>query len=199
MDFDYKSVKEWLESHVHQSITERSNAEDFKLMTNILKCHPDYDKWTYKIPEIFTITRSSQKKNLQVYVKFVGFDNKRLVSWVSCANRKIKKKDPLTQAMRTAITPQIQAFRTKHPVQECEICKVCRKIEVDHYPKTFANIKKTFLECDTNAKLPSKFIWIKSAYYFHPNDTTFAQKWETYHKDRATYRYLCDKCNQTNK
>ena len=89
---DYASVKEWLQSHVHQTITANSSPSDFELMTNILNCHPDKPKWKHQNPKSFIITRSSKKKHLQVMVHFEGLTSPRLVSWVACAKQKNYKK-----------------------------------------------------------------------------------------------------------
>jgi hypothetical protein len=198
MQFDYASVKEWLQSHVHQTITIQSCASDFELMSQILNCHPDKPKWKHQNPKSFIITRSSKKKSLLDLVQCEGLTSPRLVSWVACAKQKIKKTDRLTQAMRSAIKPQIHFYREHHHSKNCVICDCTHSIEVDHYPETFASIKHSFINNNVLTQpLPTKFNWNGRYYVFSGKDQHFSNEWEIFHKDRAKYRYLCAKCNQS--
>ena len=138
----YEEAKAWLESKVHRSICKGS--EDFLLMENILKNHPDYKNWINTDIEYFKITRAPKKKHLQVYMKMEGISRPRLVSWVSAVKGKKKAvnaekmtENAINSAMRTVVIPQIEEYKFLHPNKKCALCDNYEKIEVDHYPKKF--------------------------------------------------------------
>lgn len=183
-------IKIWLEEHVHR--TYNKNNPEFYTMLNFLEKHPNYVNWKNQEAEWFQITRSPKKKHIQVYVKFTDLKNKRLVSWKSCASGKVNKTNSLTAAMRNSVTEQIQNYRIHHPVEKCVLCESFANIEVDHYPKKFREIKAEFLQLDFPVP-QTRFHKNKTIFC---NNSTFEEMWKEYHKDNATYRYLCSTCNQ---
>ena len=62
---DYKTVKNWLEEHVHRIFNK--NTEEFYIMENILKKHPNYENWKNKNIKYFKITRCP-KKNIFKFI-----------------------------------------------------------------------------------------------------------------------------------
>jgi hypothetical protein len=193
----YEEAKNWLQSKVHTTI--KNGNDDFVFMMQVLQQHPNFNEWKHQNAEYFVITRSPKKKYLQVMVKFEGFKNPRLVSWVECVTQKLRHVDKLTQAMRSAISPQISDYRNRNPIRKCVLCKCDYepRIEVDHYPILFSTIKKLYL--DNVDSLPEKFRFTKGRYYFKENDIDWKTQWELFHAQNAQYRYLCDICNRSNK
>ena len=154
----------------------------------------------------------------------------RIISWVACVKGNVEtkssEKNKLTQAMRYAIRKQIQIWRNtigkNHELgRKCVLCECdnYEKLEVDHFPKTFSQIKKEF--CDNNeidekmvektkdektkdektkdkkTKKKIKIIWSpsKTTYQFQKGEKT-NMKWQQYHRIHASYRWLCGTCNK---
>ena len=185
---ELEETKSWLEAHVHR--TYNKNTEEFYVMLEMLKKHPNYPNWKKKDIEYFQITRAPKKKFLQVYIKVEGNKNSRLVSWKSCVTGKINKTDNLALAMRNSIKDQINEYVFRHPVKKCVLCETYNNIEVDHYPVKFRELKKDFI--DEN-EIP------KTRFYRNKHilcDDIFETEWKEYHKNNASYRYLCATCNQ---
>ena len=195
---DYNVAKAWLDEHCHRSIRSDVEVEEFILMETLLKNHPDYSGWLRKDVEYFKITRAPKKKHLQVYMKMEGVSRPRLVSWTACVTGKKRKTNNLTAAMRTTIIPQIEDWNMRHPSKTCALCGSGERIEVDHYPKKFREIKKEFLNQNVEDIPPLYFLrnkWIFS----NKVNNTFAENWYEFHLQHATYRFLCEKCNMREK
>lgn len=165
----------------------------FDTLCCLVQKHPNYNEWKYRIPISCKIIN---KKYIQLHVLFEGTKKYRIVSWVQCCGIK-NKKDPLTSAMRYAIRRQINQYKKLHIEKICILCHSNIKIEVDHYPTKFAEIKKLFLQ---NNVCPEQFNYHpkRGNYMFHKRDKAWNRKWQLYHKKHASYRYLCSKCNKSN-
>lgn len=214
---DYDTIKAWLEKRVHQTIT--SKHADFDMMNNILKKHPNYNEWKYQQCEAFKITRSPKNKALQVHIKMAKgkVDNIkintiqtlqkkeksewRIVSWVACATEKVGQKSSLknqtTQAMRFAVRKQIKNWRNANSYNpKCALCEKTKQLEVDHYPITFAEMRKEFVSKITDIeKVKIRWDNNKISYRFEKGEP-LNSKWQRYHLSRATYRWLCSDCNK---
>lgn len=153
--FDYDTVKQWLEARVHTTIKQTN--KDFAVMQTMLSNHPNYKDWKNQECEAFKITRSARNKALQVHMKMktpnassapaqtnaqpMGSkfgdmktlkkksDGWRIVSWVSCATGKVVRKpndtNKLTQAMRFAVRKQIQNWRNALGNRHNPKCVLC--------------------------------------------------------------------------
>lgn len=134
----------------------------------------------------------------------------RIISWVACVKgnvvTKSSEKNKLTQAMRHAIRKQIQIWRnsigkTQPLGHKCVLCECDNydKLEVDHFPKTFSQIKRDFLASHINDEMIGKIKieWspTKTSYRFQKGEKT-NMKWQRYHRIHATYRWLCSACNK---
>jgi hypothetical protein len=98
--------------------------------------------------------------------------------------------------MRYAIHQQIFDFKNKTTLV-CEICDSTDTIEIDHHTIPFRTLFKNF----TDGKvLPTIF---NNTYYnsacFRDEDHLFRCEWESYHKNNASLRPLCKKCNMTHR
>jgi hypothetical protein len=188
---NYETAKAWLAERVHRRVM--ANSVDFEIMDEMLKKHPDYGNWINVDIEYFQITRAPKKKSLQVYMKMKGISRPRIVSWTACVTGKKRKNNNLSAAMRSAIKYQIDDFSFRNPVKRCFVCDTYNRIEVDHFPKKFRDIKKEFLLNVDEGNIPKL--------YFHRTkwilpEGEFLNGWQAFHEHSASYRYLCDTCNQ---
>lgn len=196
-----ENVRSWLETHVHRTFHPTNN--EFTIMLELLQKHPNYENWTYQEITAFRITRSAQKKALQVEIE-VQLKNKRkwrLVSWKACVSGQQKNPDSdmkkLNSAMRYAIRKQISMFRKNNPIKKCAMCSSYANIEVDHDTnhKSFKTIRNEFIE--KHPDTPTNFTFAKYNYRFQKADQKYKRQWQLYHNRNAVYRYLCAHCNQT--
>jgi len=213
----YDKTKKWLGEHVHKNFFPR-NRPEFDILCSLVFRHPTKSEWKNQIPTSFKISRSPGTGSLVMYVRFKGMSKYRIVSWVACAKGKLAKhqtsgndNNKLNGAMRYAIRMQISNYRKTHHDQKCTLCGTGYRIEVDHYPKHFIDIKESFIKMKTekgNAP-PTDFKWHPKRGNFMFKDGTknndyydkkWKQSWQRYHKNKASYRYLCSTCNKkTNK
>lgn len=216
VNYSEESVRAWLSARNGRTFTESRNKEEFDWLFELLKRHPSYNDWVKKIATGFKITRSKGNKAIQLNVSFSqGEKTKkyRIVSWVACANQKLKKRqlpgstdDQLTSAMRYAIRRQIAIYKNEHPLQQCEICisekrNHSGRVEVDHFPKRFVMLRDDFIQ-QQNEKgrpNPTHFDWHPKhgISMFDKNSSQWKKAWQDYHRKHASYRYLCPTCNKT--
>ena len=213
----YDKTKKWLESRVHRNIFP-SNFEDFCILSQLLDRHPSKTSWKNQVPISFKISRSTGNGSLVMYVRFEGTNKYRIVSWVACGKGKLSKQqepdnpdNKLNSAMRYAIRLQINNYKKSHRTEICELCETGYRIEVDHYPIHFVNLKENFIKMksEKGEYPPTEFKWHPKKGIFMFKDGTKAndyydkkwkQSWQRYHNTHATYRYLCSTCNKkTNK
>lgn len=185
---NYKDTKLFL----HNNIGIYYKGEVFDVLCSMIEKHPNYNEWTYKTPKSIKVIK---KEYIQLHVLFDGTKKYRVVSWVQCC-KKVSKKDPLTSAMRYAIRRQINQYKKLNPNKVCVLCSSLVKIEVDHYPTPFCEIRNTFL---LNNAILEQFNYHpkRGNYMFRKQDKIYQRKWCLYHKQNATYRYLCSKCNKS--
>lgn len=199
MEVDEANIKDWLETHVHQTFY--PGHHQFDLLLAIVQRHPNYNNWKYQEITGFRITRSVQKKSIQVEIRVVCKTKQkwRLVSWKSCISGRQKVYNDLSKlnsAMRYAIRRQITMYRKNHPLKKCAMCDAQTKIEVDHDAnhKSFKVIRDEFIE--KYPEVPTDFIYAKYNFRFKKQDQDFKKKWQMYHNKHAQYRYLCENCNK---
>ena len=208
----YDKTKKWLEAHVHKNYFPRNS--EFQILSDLIDRHPSKSEWKNQTPTSFKISRSTGNGALVLYVRFDGMSNYRIVSWVACAKGKLTKNqasgsddNKLNGAMRYAVRMQIKNYRKSNPTEKCELCGTGYRIEVDHYPKHFVEIKEEFIQIkdDKGDSPPSDFKWHPKKGNFMFKDGTKAndyydkkwkQAWQRYHQKHATYRYLCSTCNK---
>ena len=160
-------------------------------LMDLFKNHPEYPK---KIENVIDIAIERNKQNPSFYeykiIKSNGdTDN---ISYRCCINKPCKDNN-LKNAMRYAVENQILEFRNNCNILECEFCKSRQNIHIDHI-KPFKELYDDFLK-DRN-DIPSIF---DDNYYnsakFQEIDEDFENEWSEYHKNNATLRCLCRKCN----
>jgi hypothetical protein len=108
-----------------------------------------------------------------------------------------KPKDNLSIAMRNAILSQTLEFRRNSElVCNIEKCKSTKKLVVDHYEPQFIELLSTFKKDVWKGPLPCSFNENRShSKVFKETDSAFEEEWYNYHKQHATLRILCEKCN----
>ena len=206
----YDKAKEWLGYHVDK-VYFSFNRSEFSLLSDLLNRHPDKNKWVNQTPLSFKISRSPGNNALVMYVKFEGMKNYRIVSWVACSTGKVTHQQSddnmLNGAMRYAIRKQVNNYKALHPIQICAICQSQYRIELDHFPKHFVQIKEDFINMKLSKEepAPTEFKWhpkkgnfmfkngTKSNNYY---DKKWKMSWQAYHNKHAEYRYLCSTCNK---
>ncbi len=206
----YDKAKKWLTTHVHKNFFPRN--PEFQILCDLIDRHPSKSSWSYQKPKSFKISRSPGNGSVVLYVRFEGLSKYRIVSWVAAAKGKLAKHQTgdntkLNGAMRYAIRVQIQMYRKSHLTQICVLCNSGHRIEVDHFPVHFVDIKENFIQMKTakGDPPPTDFKWHAKRGNFMFKDGTKAnsyyekkwkQAWQRYHKTHATYRYLCSTCNK---
>tara|TARA_R110000737_G_scaffold327250_1_gene341404 strand:- start:91 stop:747 length:657 start_codon:yes stop_codon:yes gene_type:complete len=124
---------------------------------------------------------------------------------IGCINRtqkqinKTNQNYNMAQAMRNCIRPQISDFlELNNNNKQCEFCKSNESLQVDHIHR-FRDLQKEFYDLVENSILtPMKFDKEpNNSIIFHEDNRNYSEKWFNYHKEKATLRYLCKKCNQT--
>ncbi len=213
----YDKAKKWLADHVHRNYFPR-NVLEFNTLYKLIDRHPSKRDWKNQVPTSFKISRSPANGALVMYVRFEGLNKYRIVSWVACAKGKLAKHqqsgnndNKLNGAMRYAVRIQVSNYKKSHPIQECVLCKTSYRIEVDHHPLHFVDIKENFIrmKLGKGGLPPANFKWHpkKGNFMFRDGnkandyyDKKWKQVWQRYHKKHAQYRYLCSTCNKkTNK
>jgi len=206
----YEKTKKWLEEHVHKNYFPRN--PEFQTLCGLIDRHPSKSEWVNQEPTSFKISRSAGTGSLVLYVRFSGLSNYRIVSWVACSKGKLANnsdENKLNGAMRYAIRKQISNYRNSHPIQICSICQTTQKIEVDHHPKHFQELRDNFvnMKAEKNEGPPAEFKWHpKKGNFMFKNgtkandyyDKKWKQGWQRYHLQHAEYRYLCSLCNKKN-
>lgn len=209
----YDKTKTWLNNHVHTNIFPSKPAE-FQLLCDLLYRHPSKSTWKNQTPLSFKISRSPGNGSINLHVRFEGLNKYRIVSWVACAKGKLAKHqevgnitNQLNGAMRYAIRQQISKYKKTTPNRICDLCQTEHRIEVDHYPKHFVQLKQDFIDMKhgKNELHPDTFKWHPKRGNFMFKDGTkltnyydkkWKQAWQRYHNKHATYRYLCSTCNK---
>ena len=94
--------------------------------------------------------------------------------------------------MRNVINDQIIEYRTAQNKLVCEFCQSTDNPHVDHIIH-FEKLMKDFIK---ENKAPETFLHeCNKKIRFRQEDEAFKTKWQQYHRENATLRILCAKCN----
>jgi len=103
----------------------------------------------------------------------------------------------LAGAMRSAVYDQTAALKNR-AMYVCELCGLQdadpAKFHVDHI-KLFSQLKAEFMDMWSASRIPTKFNYESGPIYFKEVDAGFRAAWQQYHRDYATLRILCVRCN----
>lgn len=203
-----EKTREWLSARIGRIYSFNYMIEDFNVLSDMLKKHPNYETWKHKNPAAFRIERK-QSKSLCLYVSFIKenvpkgsstLTKFRIVSWKSCVTGKATKSannaNALSSAMRYAIRVQIKKIRRERPQASCDLCNSDSRIEIDHYPIKFHTLRDNFIS--NRNDIPQKFKWHpkRGNFIFAKDAKKFKTAWQRYHNKHASYRYLCSNCNK---
>ena len=164
----------------------------------------------------FIVQRNPWNKitfHTSLYFKDDSYDD---ISFLNCIDlycyknleekKKENKRYDLFQALRKSIKEQIFEYRDKQKKENNYVCKICSELEnleVDHLQPKFRDLVWNFLTEDNenrnikNQELINDLDYggVKFKYLNNP----LVEKWINYHKENATFRILCKKCNGKNK
>jgi len=115
------------------------------------------------------------------------------IGWNACIKRpsiEQQSKYNLNQALRSAIQPQIDNFRSNN-VPVCALCSTRGYCEVDHI-YMFKDLIKDF----TTTSNP---ILVKDYTQWTLFDNDYKNEWIEHHAKYATLRMLCKKCHDNRK
>jgi len=169
--------------------TERN--EDFNDFMELFKYHPESETKLLNVIDLCIVSNKRNKKYFEInLIKSTGeYED---VSYRCCINQRNNNFN-LNQALRYAIDPQIQEFRSKN-INKCEKCGSTNNIHIDHIVM-FKNLVDDFLKT-TSKPIPSEFDDNEyNGAKFKTSDKEIENEWFIYHKKNAKLRCLCSKCN----
>ena len=176
-------------------------------LLSLMEHHPDKDK--VKDIVYFMKKREGVYNTPALYIKTITNEH-TTVSWITCIDSLFGKYD----ARDNKIKDVKSAFRfvtyddkhkefvgahTERGVGTCGNCGVLcgigreMKLHVDHHMIPYIDIFNAFV-VDNRIDLFSTSIK-KEGINYYLEDASLAEKWLSYHNERATYRILCASCN----
>jgi len=191
-----KQTREILEECSNDPTPINQDHRHFEYLSALCRNHPSADDpehvWRYQDIDEFMVTDGMYGKGKALYTVHNGETN--VISWRKCCGL---KKDSLTFALRHIVRQDIIQFKKKSQIccQNCGVTELpYNRFHVDHiYP--FSKIRDEFF---LTRKKPTKFGDLEPmGYCFLPADKKLGEEWYAYHKERATYQILCDKCNMS--
>lgn len=159
--------------------------------------HSDYPDKFFGFVDIQINYNPDFKNQLVVYIIKSNGDIDNVSVMNNCVTG--KPKDNLKIAMRVAIQPQIDEFKSRQTRLICELCKEIYRIEIDHHSEKtpFAKVYSDFMEINT-LPIPVSFNDTKGYIKcFKDTDKKFEEKWAEYHKNNVILRMLCRACNSS--
>ena len=192
-----EKIRTLLQKHVHRIINRESEA-----FVDFLEILMEQDKWLDKLDNVyaFKITRSktrSKTKALLLQVKVYNCNKWLTISWRNGTITKRKEPCPLQSAFRQAIRTQIQKWRRCNLDKKCVLCDKTTSLQVDHKEPSFIELTKKFNIIPINTRnMPLLFDYhYKYGKKFSKEDSLFKIRWQKYHKQNASFQWLCKKCN----
>ena len=114
------------------------------------------------------------------------------------SNESKRAADPkLTSAMRYAVRMQITKWSHENRLlRRCRTCQAVTRLHVDHV-HPFSFIQRDFFEQNSSIPKPSQFEYSRRTCQpkFKRQDIKFSRAWQYFHNARATFQWLCSKCN----
>lgn len=160
----------------------------FAFLISIMKIHY---YWKNHLNDILYFRIYNNRKK-QVCLQIIDIGHNAIDVSYDVYNHTEPKSDSvyLTRAMRLSVTDQILDYIKTNPEKICKECNTTEDIQVDHVYE-FKNIVKDFKEIEKDS--PSFF---KNNGDFLDANKDYSKKWQTFHKQKATYQYLCGRCNR---
>lgn len=181
-----------------------STHSDYQFFVNLLDNHPDAKEKIGCGIDFFCIRNNPIGKGYQTVINRLDGSIEDF-SWVYCC--KFEKKSlekqkqnaiaDLKQAMRDAITEQINDFRENNELC-CNYCSVVGNkyvYQVDHI-QPFSELYEIFIK--NQKTIPFTFGTNKNLLTcFNETDILFKNDWIDFHRKHATLQILCKDCNIT--
>lgn len=167
-----------------------TNTSAYNKFCELFKNHPEYPE---KLNNMVDICIKKNKMNSQYLELNIIREDGSIedISYRSCISKRPSDYN-LKRAMRYSIEPQILEFKNNNPLI-CSFCNSTDDIQIDHI-KHFQSLYDEFLKHNTN--IPTLFDDnIYNTAMFKKEDFDFEEKWRKFHKDNASLRPLCKKCN----
>lgn len=206
-DMEFKFKKD-VESYIQRlfkkhgrGLVIRGGHEYFDFFYDLLLRHPNYAEKTEMGVGGFRFGSNDLHNFVELQIlahdSYV-FDEKNppyvAFSWKDAVSGKLKKENKLNEAMRIAVSGQINHFRNLNPTPEA--CPICSKpsdfYHVDHRIK-FRELVSMFLadyEAPTEFMKNDVFQW-----EFRDEDIEFNSTWQDFHAQYAELWYVCSTCN----
>ena len=174
-----------------------NDVEKFRFFLELFQRHPDWN--TTKCPsgrsvlDIAVLPNAINKTSFTTYIILDNGETKD-ISYKFCISGKHRTIDAdLTKAMRTAIQPQIDAYRQSRGIVPCDSCGAIGFTEVDHSP-SFSSIRERWLKiCPA---IPSEFSEDKQhRTCFTVADESWSHQWQEFHHKESSFQMLCSSCN----
>lgn len=184
-------TKNILDKYKNQTISE---GEVFNYLIALINLH--YNK-TEKIGKgiiSFTI-KNDYFKNTALFINQKGNDTEVPVSFVQiCKFKPPTIREQYLESLRQCINNQILEFRNNQYLI-CDFCHTTKNIQIDHI-YTFKDMVSDF-ETDYEFEFPTHFgkCKITNKTMFLEEDSELSTVFQEYHRNKATLRCLCSKCN----
>jgi hypothetical protein len=189
-----RAFQEKRKKYAHGDTIEQDNP-DFRFMFDLFCNH--YSKFqTWRNVVRFKIGPNIRfPTNPNDYSPYVEYDDGSVEDWSfnTCAEgRGSSSEDKLTEAMRNSIQPQIYTFKlTTTDIRQCRQCQSMDHLHIDHIT-AFDTIKRQFFAENPTLTIPQVFArGDRDEVVFADADSAFAEQWNQYHQQHATYQFLC--------
>lgn len=214
----HEHIREWLTKHVRQTISPTQSLT----WSSFVEWFANHPYWGARLSDLtaIRIVRHPKTHALLLQIRTTTNTRFRTISWKAVRPQLLPLTTPLTTpppitplatlppcsphhlyaACRHAVRRQILAYRRTHPrPSSCPLCgQHPRVYHVDHREPCFKHIFDTFLSTHADLAVPQSFSF-RGKYCPRPTfkkpDQRFKSQWLKWHKQHATYQYLCGSCN----
>ena len=199
-----ESVREQLQTIVvdynvtlRNSLNVTEHDDLWAFLYDLLQHHPELNELTGTEDAVTFHVMQNPMNRKAVHLEITLSDgNRTSFSWKKCISQlKQTKRSLVNMAMRSAIYPQIQEFKSK--CKRCIKCNSSNHIEIDHCgAKEFRHLYTEFTSTRAIDDLATKSINFTTNF-----DTTneltaeFATEWKQFHKANAQLQALCKQCH----
>lgn len=197
-----KMTKKAYEAHIRERMYQigfgsyYEPSEEFTFLLDLLKQHPNKTS----LPPIKAFHLMPNAFNPQyIHMEVETNETQFPVSWVKCIRqpKATDKYAPLKQAMRNAVAKDTIQFKQQANLQccACNAKNLSRTdFHTDHKTMPFKHIADAFIALYVE---PTEFDRCErtGTKIFKPEDAEYERLWYEFHKERATYQILCNKCN----
>jgi hypothetical protein len=169
------------------------------VMTDLIKKHPNYDKWNVQEDVEFKIDIGEYGEKKYLMKNGNEWQSFSYIKCIKSGSKENNIKSNVMRAARNAINDQIMEYRENNKENDLYKCSTCCKyfknIDVDHDFKelTFKTMFNNFMSIKKKEYQSFKLIKNTNGSFFNSID---CNEWCNYHKNQAILRLLCRKCHQ---